>query len=105
MHEKLKSVFEKIGIAISAAALFLLGLFFGERLRNNRDRIKSDTSRNGDIDANGERAERATAEIAGIVGDIDASSKRAEQSARTIAEIIRNVTERGAKRAETRPDI
>lgn len=76
MNEKVKSLFEKIGLFFSAVSVFLLGWLFGKKLHNNGIRTESDPDRDGEFKEN---------------------SQRIEQPASSISEIIRRVKERSGE--------
>ena len=85
MNEKLKSVFEKIGLFVSAFGVFLLGLFFGKILHNNRNGTQPDTDGNSSFDDESRNADRI--------------SEEAGSAAQSIFDIIDRVKNRKSENA------
>lgn len=67
MNDKIKTFFSKVGFCFSIFFLFVLGVFFGKRVQNKGNGIKSDFGTDEDFRRDREEAEHAASTISDII--------------------------------------
>lgn len=77
MNAKIKSIFEKIGLCVSALGVFIIGVLLGKILPDKRNRVKLDSighqqsnAASGDADRIREDAGNSAQRISSIIGRI-----------------------------------
>jgi len=75
MNEKIKSVFEKIGLFFSCAALVIASFLLGKHLHNNGKRTESDSGRDSPADTDSREAGESKKRIFDIIERVKARER------------------------------